>query len=79
MHTEMTSLLTEWYRNGFPVSSGGKFEITDSLCSGQPAQFDENQLRTLIKEEPCQTPRELVQMISSHVTNAHHLHSLRKA
>lgn len=48
--TEMTLLLIEWHRNGFPVPRRRQFELTDSPHSGQPVKFDENQLQVLIKE-----------------------------
>lgn len=53
--TEMTLLLIEWHRNDVPVSRWGQFELADSIHSGQPVKFDENQLQLLIKEL-CQTP-----------------------
>lgn len=66
----MVSLLTEWHRNGFPISP----------YSGRPVQFDETQLHVLIKEEPCQITRELAwKMASSHVIVTRHLHLMGKA
>lgn len=57
----------------------GNFDLTDSLRSGRPVQFNEDQLNELLHEYPHLSTRELALQIGcSHDTVARHLQLMSK-
>ena len=58
-------------RKWFAKFKNGSFDIDDTPRSGRPSEFDEDHLKALLKEESCQTSRELAEKM---ILN--HLHSM---
>ena len=48
-------------RKWFAKFKNGSFDIDDTPRSGRPSEFDEDHLKALLKEESCQTSRELAE------------------
>ena len=64
-------------RKWFAKFKNGNFDIDDMPHSGRPFKFDEHNLKALLKEERCQTSRELAEKINcDQKTIINHLHSM---
>ena len=48
----------------FTKFKNGNFDIDNTPRSGRPSDFDEDYLKALLKEESCQTNRELAEKIN---------------
>ena len=77
--TVIALLLPELHKNGLSVSERKTGRLEDSPCSGQTVQVNEENLKTLIEEDPCQATRKLAENLGcTHVSVARHLHSIGK-
>ncbi|XP_021571064.1 uncharacterized protein LOC110596169 isoform X2 [Carlito syrichta] len=57
----------------------GHFDLSDSPRSGRPSGFDEDRLNAVLREDPCQSTRELANVMNcDQSTIVRHLHSLGK-
>ena len=64
-------------RDWFAKFKNGNFDLEDTPRTGRPTEFDEDHLKTLVKEDGRQTCRELAEkMNSSAMTISRHLESL---
>ena len=55
------------------------FDISDTPHSERPSEFDEDRLNTLIHNDPCQSTRELANVMNcDHFTIVRHLYSTGK-
>ena len=64
-------------RKWFVKFKNGNFDIDNMPCSGRPSEFDKDHLKKLLKEESCQTNRELVEKMNcDQKTILNHLHSM---
>ena len=67
-------------RKWFAKFKNGNFDINDMPCSGRPSEFDEHHLKAFLKEESCQTSRELAEKNNcNQKTILNHLHSMKFA
>ena len=56
-----------------------KFKLKDAARSGRPVGFDEDRLNHLLRENPCQSTRELAEQLTcDQKTVVKHLHSMGK-
>ena len=56
-----------------------KFKLKDAARSGRPVGFDEDRLNHLLRENPCQSTRELAEQLTcDQKTVVKHLHSIGK-
>ena len=64
-------------RKWFAKFKNGNFDIDNMPCCRGPSKFDEDHLKALLKEESCQTSRELAKKINcNQKTILNHLHSM---
>ena len=64
-------------RKWFAKFKNGNFDIDDTPCSGSSSEFDEDHLKALLKDESCQTGRELAKKMNcDQKTILNHLHSM---
>ena len=64
-------------RKWFAKFKNGNFDINDMLHSRRPFEFDEDHLKALLKEESCQTSRELAKKINCNQKMIlNHFHSM---
>ena len=62
-------------RKWFAKCKNGNFDINDTPCR-RPSEFDKDHLKALLKEESCQTSRELAEKMNcDQKTILNHLHS----
>ena len=64
-------------RKWFAKFKNGNFDINDTPRSGRPFEFDEDHLKTLLKEESRQRSSELAEKINcNQITILNHFHSM---
>ena len=64
-------------RKWFAKFKNGNFDIDNMPCSRRPSEFDEDHFKALLKEESCQTSRELVKKMNcKRKMILNHLHSM---
>ena len=64
-------------RKWFAKFKTGNFDIDDTPRSGRPSEFDEDHLKALLKQESCQTSRDLSEKMNcDQKTILNHLHSM---
>lgn len=69
-----TSTIREW----FAKLKKGDFDLKDKPRSGRPQEFDNDDLKVLHEEDPCQTTKELGEKLGvDHSTIVRRLHLVR--